>query len=136
MSRISWEINFRSRVQGPISSGRMARDAEAYSHDVASAIADSAKDTWVNNLQGSIRHPTPYYWTTIHKREITATRYSVEDRGTVYNHWLEGTGSRNSPVTVFPGYWSKRRAEEEVKAKRRNIARRILRRYRSSGRLI
>ncbi len=136
MSSIKWEIRFRSRVQGPISSGKMTRDAAEYSHDVASAIADSAKDTWVNNLQGSIRHPTPYYWLTIHKQEITPTQYSVEDTNAVYNHWLEGTGSRNSPVTIFPGYWSNRRAQEEVQRKRGNIARRILRRYRSSGRLI
>lgn len=129
-----WEIKFNSRVQGPISSGRMARDAEAYSHDVASAIADSAKDTWVNNLEGSIRHPTPYYWTRIDKREITPTRYEVHDHGVLYGPWLES--GEYTPRTIFPGYFSRARAEAEVQRKRGNIARRILRRYRASGRLI
>lgn len=136
MARMGWEMRFQGRVRGPISSGRMARDAAQYSHDVAEAIAESAKETWVNNLKGSIRHPTPIYWTTIHKRQISANKYSVEDTGLVYNHWLEGTGSRNYPVTSFPGYFARRRAEEMVEAKRGTIARRILRRYRSTGRLI
>lgn len=129
-----WEIKFKSRVQGPISSGRMTRDAEEYSHDVASAIADSAKDTWVNNLKGSIRDPTPYYWTRIDKQEVTPTRYLVHDHGVVYGDWLES--GAYTPRRRFEGYWSEMRAEEEVQAKRGNIARRILRRYRASGRLI
>lgn len=131
-----FEINFRSRVQGPISSGKMARDAAAYSHDVADAIADSAKDTWLNNLHGSLRHQTPYYTTKIAKRALGPTRYEIHDHGIVYGHWLEGTGSRNAPVTVFPGYHAQERAEATVQVKRGNIARRILRRYRASGRLI
>lgn len=131
-----FEINFRSRVQGPISSGKMARDAAAYSHDVADAIADSAKDTWLNNLHGSLRHQTPYYTTKIKKQALSPTSYRIHDSGVVYGHWLEGTGSRNAPVTIFPGYHAQERAEATVKAKRGNIARRILRRYRASGRLI
>lgn len=129
-----FEINFRSRVQGPISSGRMARDAAAYSHDVASAIADSAKDTWLNNLHGSIRHQTPYYTTKIDKRELTPTRYEVHDHGVLYGPWLES--GEYTPRTRFPGYFSRQRAEAEVQRKRGNISRKILRRYRSSGRLI
>jgi hypothetical protein len=133
---VSFEIRFNSRVQGPISSGKMQRDAAAYSHDVADAIADSAKDTWLNNLHGSLRHQTPYYTRHIKKRPLGANRYEIHDSGIVYGHWLEGTGSRNAPVTIFPGYHAQERAEAEVNVKRGNIARRILRRYRASGRLI
>ncbi len=129
-----WEIKFTSRVQGPISSGKMARDAAAYSHDVASALADSAKDTWLNNLHGSIRYQTPYYTTQIRKPEITPTRYRLPDSGALYGPWLES--GEYTPRTRFPGYFSKERAETEVRAKRGNISRRILRRYRASGRLI
>lgn len=130
----SWEISFKSRVQGPISSGKMARDAAAYSHDVASAIADSAKDTWLGNLHGSLRHQTPYYTTQIRKHELTPTRYRIDDSDVLYGPWLES--GEYTPRTRFPGYFSKERAEVTVRAKRGNIARRILRRYRSSGRLI
>lgn len=131
------EISFRSTLRNStFLNGKIERDLAAYEHDVASAIADSGKDAWVHNLQGSIRNPTPYYWTRISKREISPTLYEIHDHGIVYGPWLEGTGSRNSPVTVFPGYHSLERAKEITKKKRSNIARRILRRYRSSGRLI
>lgn len=131
---MSFLISFRSRVQGPISSGKMARDAAAYSHDAASAIADSAKDTWLNNLHGSIRHQTPYYTTKIAKRELTPTRYLIHDHDVLYGAWLES--GAYTPRTRFTGYFSQERAEAEVNAKRGTIARRILRRYRASGRLI
>lgn len=131
-----WEINFRSRVQGPISSGQMTRDAAMYSHDVAEKLAEEAKDEWVDNLQGSIRNPTPYYWTRIAVRPITSTRYEVHDHDIVYGPWLEGTGSRNAPNSIFPGYWSQARAKETMKRRRGGIAQRILRQYRSRGKLI
>lgn len=134
MATVGWEINFRSRVSGPISSGKMDRDAAAYSHDVASAIADSAKDTWLGNLHGSIRNPTPYYTTRIAKQQLTPTRYRIHDNDVLYGPWLES--GEYTPRTRFPGYFSKERAEATVKAKRSVIARRILRRYRASGRLI
>lgn len=131
---MTFEINFRSRVQGPISSGKMQRDAAAYSHDVASAIADSAKDTWLNNLHKSIRHQTPHYTTKIDKRMLTPTRYQIHDSDVLYGPWLES--GEYTPRTRFTGYHAQERAEAEVKVKRGNIARRILRRYRASGRLI
>lgn len=134
MARAAWEITFKSRVQGPISSGRMERDAAAYAHDVASAIADSAKDTWLGNLHGSIRHQTPYYTTRIAKRELTPTRYRIHDNDVLYGPWLES--GEYTPRTRFTGYFSKERAEATVRAKRSAIGRRILRRYRASGRLI
>lgn len=131
-----WEIDFRSRVRGPISDGRMQRDLNSYEHDVAEALAEAAKDTWKDYLESSIRHPTPYYWTRIDRHEISPTRYKVDDHGIRYGPWLEGTGSRNFPNSIFPGYHSLSRAKETMKRKRGGIARKILREYRSSGRLI
>ena len=130
------EITFRGRVSGPISDGRMMRWFHEYEHDVADALAEDAQDKWVHNLEGSIRDPTPYYWTRIDVREESATHYVVHDHGVVYGPWLEGTGSRNSPVTRFPGYHAEARAREMAKRHRSSIARRILRRYRAEGKLI
>lgn len=129
-----FEISFRGHVRGPISDGRMERWAAEYSHDVAEAIADSAKDTWLNNLDRSIRHQTPYYTTKIRKREITPTRYRIDDHGIIYGAWLES--GAYTPRRMFTGYFSQQRAEAEVQRKRGNISRRILRRYRSQGKLI
>jgi hypothetical protein len=130
------EIHFKSRVHGDISSGRMEKDATEYEHECAQEIADMAKDVWVHNLQGSIRHPTPYYWTRIDTREITPNRYEVHDHDIVYGPWLEGTGSRNAPDSIFPGYWSLARAKETAKRRRTGVARRVLKHYRAMGKLI
>lgn len=127
------EISFNARVRGPIHDHRMERWVKEYEHDVAKAIADSAKDTWVNNLKASIRNPTPYYWTRIDKHEINANRYMVHDHGIVYGAWLE-TG-QYTPRRRFQGYHAMERTKAEMKFKRGNIARRILRRYRSEGKL-
>lgn len=129
-----WEISFKSRVDGPISSGRMARDAAMYSHDVAEELAERGKDQWVDNLQGSIRNPTPYYWTRIAVRPITSTRYEVHDHDIIYGEWLES--GAYTPRTIFPGYFSQARAVETLKRRRGGIARKILRGYRSRGKLI
>lgn len=134
MASTGWEVTFKSRVQGPIESGKMARDAAAYSHDVAEALANSAEDTWLNNLHGSIRHQTPYYTTRIEKHELSPTRYRIDDNDVLYGPWLES--GEYTPRTRFTGYFALERAEAEVQRKRGNIARRILRRYRASGRLI
>lgn len=134
MARYSWEITFKSRVQGPIESGKMEIWAAEYSHDVASAIADSAKDTWLNYLHSSIRRQTPYYTTQIDKREITPTHYQIHDSDVLYGPWLES--GEYTPRTRFTGYFSQERAKADVRAKRSAIARRILRRYRASGKLI
>ena len=132
----AWEISFRGRSRGKITTGEMDREAAAYSREVAEELAEESQDTWVDTLQRSIRLPTPYYWTQIDIRQISPTRYEVHDHDIVYGPWLEGTGSRNSPNSIFPGYWSLARAKVTMERRRGGIARRILREYRSSGRLI
>lgn len=128
-------VSFRSTQRGPISDGRIFHQVDAYEHDVAEAIADETQDVVLRKFNSRIRHQTPYYTTTIDTHEITSTRYSVRDNGVIYNHWLEGDGSRNSPVTIFPGYHAWEETEIEMKHKRRAIGRRILREYRSRGML-
>jgi hypothetical protein len=134
MGQYSWEITFKSRVKGPIESGKMEIWAAQYSHDAASAIADSAKDTWLNYLHSSIRHQTPFYTTQIDKREITPTLYEIHDSDVIYGAWLES--GAYTPRRAFAGYHAQERAKATVRAKRSTIARRILRRYRASGKLI
>lgn len=136
MGSVSWEINFHSRLKGPISSGEIHDHVRDYEEDVTKALADEAKDTWLENLNSSLRHQRPYYTTQIHKKRLARNWYEIHDSGVIYGHWLEGTGSKNAPVTIFPGYWANKRAKGEMQAKRGNIARRILRRHRARGRLI
>jgi hypothetical protein len=61
-------------------------------------------------LDGSIKHPTPYYETQITQQHRGAF-VVVHDRGIVYGPWLEGTSSRNA-TTRFKGYASFRKATQ------------------------
>ncbi len=131
-----FEINFRSRVRGPIHSGEIHRHASEYEEDVAKAIADEGEEMVLSRLGRVLRHPTGYYESKIDKRQIGEHRWEVHDSGVVYGPWLEGVGSRNSPVTIFPGYRTFRIVEQNLKHKRRGIARKILRAHRARGRLI
>jgi hypothetical protein len=132
---MGYEVSFKSRIKGPISDGRIHQHVAEYEEEVAEALADEAESLVLTNLMTSIRNPTPDYWTRIRTRKLSSNRYLVHDGGVVYGPWLEGTGSRNSPVTIFPGYASFERAEAELKRVRRNISRNILREHRSRGRL-
>lgn len=136
MASVTRTWNFRSRVQGPISSGRMAEYARMYSDDVAKEIAEKAEDVALNRFNMVLRHQTPYYTTRIATRRLGPARYELHDNGVIYGHWLEGTGSRNWPVTRFPGYHTFEYTEIRMKHERRNISRRILRSYRARGMLI
>ncbi|MGV9803926.1 hypothetical protein ACWDTP_38425, partial [Mycobacterium sp. NPDC003449] len=55
--------------------------------------------------------------------------YEVNDGGVVYGPWLEGTGSRNAPVTRFRGYATFRRVKAMIDRRAPGIAQRLLRRY-------
>lgn len=96
-----------------------ARDglAAKFNHDASLAIAEKAADVIKSTLNASIRHPSaPDYG----GRRVRTTTFSngatVYDSNAVYGPWLEGTGSRNSPVTRFPGYWSFRRSTQQIQA--------------------
>ncbi len=68
-------------------------------------IAETAKDHLVGRMAQVFRAPTPYYWTQL-RTEPIGGGHRVHDGGMVYGPWLEGTGSRNFPVTRFRGYRS------------------------------
>mgnify|MGYP001559159080 CR=1 FL=1 len=134
MATVGWEINFRSRVRGPIESGAIHRHVRDYETDVAKALAKDAEDLWLDNLHMSIRHQTPYYTTQIDKRRLAWNRWEIHDNDVIYGPWLES--GEYTPRRRFFGYQSQERAKTEVKSRRSNIGRKILRRHRARGRLI
>lgn len=93
------------------------------------ALDEVARQGYANvmtNLNGSIRHPTPYYETQITIHAPQPGEREVTDRGVIYGHWLEGTGSRNFPVTRFKGYASFRRARQQLEPKVVELAEHVL----------
>jgi len=67
------------------------------------------------NLDRSIRHPTPYYETQVTVQQFPpGVGTWVHDRGIIYGPWLEGTSRRNQ-TTRFKGYASFRRATQQLR---------------------
>lgn len=83
--------------------------------DTREAVGAQALADWHENLDKSIRHPTPYYETQPVLQERAGAAV-VHDRGVIYGPWLEGVGSRNSK-TRFKGYFSLRRAAQSTRGK-------------------
>jgi hypothetical protein len=82
-------------------------------------------------LRRVLKHPTGYYQSFIQtERKVDSTEINDgwPTSGTpVYGPWLEGTGSRNSPVTRFKGYRTFRLVAQRMNAQVGPKADRILR---------
>ncbi len=117
---------------GPIGDGRFARAARDYSDDLQYAVALHGEELVQARLATVLRNPTGYYQSRI-RVERGRGGYVVNDSGVIYGPWLEGTGSRNSPVTRFPGYATFRRTKALVDRDANRIARQLLDRYQARG---
>ena len=127
-----FQIRVNATRNGPLADGRFARAAHDYADDVQYQVARHAEDLVQQRLGRVLRHPTGYYQSRI---SVDRGRggYVVSDGGVVYGPWLEGTGSRNSPVTRFPGYSTFRRTKALVDRDAGRIARQLLDRYQARG---
>lgn len=125
---------FEARMirRGGMFTGKTAAALGTYSDEVGYRVATYAEDQIQQRLGQVLQHPTGYY-----QSRITVDRagagYRVSDGGVVYGPWLEGTGSRNAPVTSFPGYQTFRRTKALVDRKAPQIAAELLARYKAMG---
>jgi hypothetical protein len=105
---------FDVRLEGPVFDGGALEAADRLVHDCEHRIAVRGMQVWQGNLVGSLKHPTGRYQSYLH--EVRRDRETVVNDGwgetnrLPYGPWLEGVGSRNAPVTRFPGYHALRRA--------------------------
>lgn len=88
-------------------------------------MADTAEQVWQSYMDASFKHPTGYYQSHINIAHRDPDLV-VNDDGVIYGPWLEGTGSRNFPVTRFKGYASARRACQHTEAMTREVCEPIL----------
>lgn len=96
--------------------GTFSVATERLVHDATADMADEGRRMVRTNLSGVLRHPTGYYESHIEWHYDGADAV-VSDGMVVYGPWLEGVGSRNSPVTRFPGYWTFRRTAPQLAAR-------------------
>lgn len=67
-------------------------------------MADYTRYEVLTQLDKVLQNPTGYYASQIRRDRVSVESYRVHDGGVIYGPWLEGTGSRNAPVTKFGGY--------------------------------
>lgn len=125
-------FNITSARRGPLFDGKTAAALHAYADAVSYKIATYAEDQIRQRLPQVIQHPTGYYQSRI-TVDRAADGYRVSDGGVIYGPWLEGTGSRNYPVTRFRGYSTFRRTKALVDRKAPALAQELLARYKATG---
>jgi hypothetical protein len=106
-------VTLTVEAHGPLAAGRGIPIIDAYLDRMQQAVAEEGKALVLQQLGWSLKTRTPYYETQIQVESIGGEP-AVTDGGVIYGHWLEGTGSRNWPVTRFPGYGSFRFAKERL----------------------
>jgi hypothetical protein len=111
---------------GPLFDGRAANAVARYVDDARDTIAARGEELVLADLGMVLRHPTGYYESQIKSERVTADTDRVSDGGVVYGPWLEGVGSRNSPVTRFAGYGHWRRTKETLADEAPGIAAQLL----------
>lgn len=128
-----FEIRVNTSASGPWATGRAGRALHDYADDAEYQVARRGEQMVHARLRQVLRHPTGYYQSRISVDRTTGGRYMIHDGDVIYGPWLEGTGSRNSPVTRFPGYFTFRRTKALLDRQASQIARELLARYRSRG---
>ncbi|MFF3511534.1 hypothetical protein [Streptomyces sp. NPDC002573] len=125
-------FDIRLAKRGPLFDGRTAKAMHAYRDEISLRIAEEGEKLIRQRLSVVLQHPTGYYESRI-SVDRAGDGYRVSDGGVIYGPWLEGTGSRNSPVTRFPGYATFRRTKPLVDQRARQIAVQLLARYKAMG---
>ena len=114
---------------GPVLDGGAPAIMDDYTQAVVDDVAGQGFDDVGFTLHRVLKHPTGYYQSQIRNRALGAHTRVLYDNRVIYGAWLEGVGSRNSPVTRFEGYFTFRRVAQALNRKAGPIAERTLRRF-------
>lgn len=102
-------------VSGPVFDGRAFALMEAGVQVIQDTVAQAGVNMIQQRLPEVLQHPTGYYASMVHTEQAAADRI-ITDTPVVYGPWLEGVGSRNSPVTRFAGYHTFRQVTQQLDA--------------------
>ncbi|WP_084965261.1 hypothetical protein [Thermoactinospora rubra] len=122
------EIHAEVEVDGPLFDGRAMPILDDIAEEVADAVADQGFRDIHFTLHRVLKRPTGFYQSQIRDRAFASTHVLYDNR-VVYGPWLEGVGSRNSPVTRFEGYFTFRRVALHLNRKAKPIAEQVIARH-------
>lgn len=116
-------------VSGPLFDGRAEAAVEDFCDDARTEVGEAGLDIWHSILGAQIRERTGMYESQM-QVEDQGFATVIHDGDWIYGPWLEGTGSMNAPVTIFPGYGSADSATEVLNGGEAElIAERVLKRH-------
>lgn len=120
-------ITMKADESGPFFDGRANKAIQDFLDEVTFEAAGEGAELVKDDLRKVIRNPTPIYWTRVRTVESMngATTYV---HNLPYDHWIEGTGSRNK-TTRFKGYFAFRRMTQVLRQRIPTIVRRTIRPY-------
>ncbi|GAA1749429.1 hypothetical protein [Nonomuraea bangladeshensis] len=121
-------ITVTSSASGPVFDGRAHAAVKAFIEDAEETIAQHGVNVFRTELRGFLRRRTGYYESQV-QTDRAGGDSVIHDGGVVYGPWLAGEGSRNSPVTRFPGYPHVRLTTQRLQAEAAPIAERVLPKY-------
>jgi hypothetical protein len=113
---------------GPVFDGRAEKAAEDATDQIERSVSILGASMVRTELGRVLRHQTPYYRTRVEAMP-EAPGWKVTDQGVIYGFWLEGIGSRNSPVTRFKGYHTFQRMTAVLAGRAKMIAESVLVRF-------
>jgi len=119
MTEVSFEF------KGPVFDGRAADAMTRLANELRSETAKYAEDTWQAFMDASFRHNSGRYQSHVNiarRDKDLVVNDGWPESQLPYGPWLEGVGSRNSPVTRFPGYFALRRAAVKVEGEIPEVA--------------
>lgn len=116
------------RLKGAVVQGRGPAVVKVMTKVALEELADYTRHEVLMQLDRVLVNPTGYYESRVTKKRVSPGRYSINDGGVIYGPWLEGIGSRNSPVTTFAGYHTFRIVRNRMAAKSAKIAEAAVRR--------
>ena len=118
---------------GPMFDGRAAEAMRKLAEEAQKTVAAYAEDTWRAFMDASFRTQSPggyqSHVNVARRDKDLVVNDGWPDSGLQYGPWLEGVGSRNSPVTRFPGYFALRRAAVKVEGEVPEVTRPIVDKY-------
>lgn len=79
--------------------------------DCQQHMAKVVEEVWHAYMDASFKEQTGFYQSHVNVAQ-RGRDLVVNDAGVIYGFWLEGTGSRNFPVTRFKGYFNARKAAQ------------------------
>lgn len=110
------EVHATVDIEGPVFDARGSAIMSDLAEECADAVAEQGFRDIHFTLARVLRHPTGFYQSQIRDRSFGSTHVLYDNR-VIYGHWLEGTGSRNAPVTRFAGYFTFRRVAQALNRK-------------------